>query len=291
MLTYAPPSQPLPPPLPPPPPLLTNCSGDCSPRLAARILTCNKDGPNKDRVCYRCKSCGFFLWADDAQDREANVNLAKSTPIKYEISSSPEIYVPQDTPANPSKSCTPNPLDSRAPTSTSFGLSTGDDLRLASQLDAPITTQAKREFSRITVASQVEPTAQLDARRTTQAKRKFSRITANDGHATGLNTPSTHKFARRSRTNDIVVLDDEVLNLVSPHSTPTLSQSRPAAQSAAPGNELWAQLDEVLAEEHVSLSEGTRERLAGVCDTHARKVLGLEQSYVFSWFRNQYGNC
>lgn len=59
---------------------------DCTPRLPAERFCVKKESPNKGRYFYTCQQtdkCGFFLWAEEAQVREASCvlsNAGKETP-------------------------------------------------------------------------------------------------------------------------------------------------------------------------------------------------------------------
>lgn len=61
---------------------------NCSPRLPAENFAVKKEGPNKGRRFFTCqnqqaKRCGFFLWSEDAQPREAAavLNNSRSEPV------------------------------------------------------------------------------------------------------------------------------------------------------------------------------------------------------------------
>ncbi|CAK1354427.1 hypothetical protein CB0940_01723 [Cercospora beticola] len=56
---------------------------DCTPRLPAEQFTVKKQGKNHGRRFYTCqqdqdKRCGFFMWSDEAQAREAQCVLSNS---------------------------------------------------------------------------------------------------------------------------------------------------------------------------------------------------------------------
>ncbi|KAI1382138.1 hypothetical protein F4677DRAFT_401005 [Hypoxylon crocopeplum] len=57
---------------------------NCSPRLPAVQFTVRKESPNKGRLFYTCpkdrnqNKCDFFLWSEDARDRELGAALTNS---------------------------------------------------------------------------------------------------------------------------------------------------------------------------------------------------------------------
>jgi hypothetical protein len=112
---------------------------------------------------------------------------------------------------------------------------------------------------------------------TTPGKRKYTdRFGGN-----GLPTPETNnKRTWTSRTADSNA--DELLDLVSPQTTPT-----PASRfkdAVSDGTALWAEIDGIIAADHVAMGDSTRVRLESACNAYARKSKGVLQAYVSESF-------
>jgi hypothetical protein len=75
------------------------CIGNCTPHLPASHFKVKKEGKNRDRWFYTCqlekeKSCGFFLWGEDAKEREGRALLGNK---RSEVDSARAIKDDNDT--------------------------------------------------------------------------------------------------------------------------------------------------------------------------------------------------
>jgi hypothetical protein len=263
-----------------------------------------KDGKNKGRLFYTCQQeepnrCGFFLWREEAINRESAAVLANSRTEPYiseppiiktetpqrQVAGRPEtpitqtrrartpdsrptlpprvgggpLVLPDDTPSKSSKSFL---TTSRGGDTTSFEL-TSDDERALLQADKNVTS-----------AGPVNRRVKFE----TPSKRKHGETVASGS----LPTPETHgkrQMTSANRGGSVTRIREadslnELLDLVSPQTTPTPGRFKDALGE---DGDLWATLNVILTDENVAVGERARQRLEEACAMHARKNKGILQ--------------
>ncbi|KIW07985.1 uncharacterized protein PV09_01884 [Verruconis gallopava] len=256
---------------------------DCNPRLPAEHFKVKKEGKNQGRWFYTCQKpeeqrCAFFLWDEDAKIREESAVLNNSrteprAPLTVGASGRDREQHHSENAKAPEESGSQREsvikLRADSP-SSSHHEESGDEHTKDS--DSSLVSEAGlRSLEENAIRSLQQPQLPLEPK--TPAKRSHIEM-----H--GLPTPDTIGRQHHSLGYPVSspskrrATDVELLNLVSPTTTPTPVRFRDAVGGSG-DDTLFAEIEQVLSSHRVKLNADTSKAVKAICHKHTLRMQGV----------------
>ncbi|KAJ4372323.1 hypothetical protein N0V83_004097 [Neocucurbitaria cava] len=266
---------------------------DCNPRVPAVHLQVKKNNENKGkwfRTCQKSEGerCGFFLWDDHAQPREAaalannsrteparaNLNVTPNTPSRRQPSPPPP-YTVQSESAGPSRKRTRSVSDN-----------VNDDYGFG-QADEAFNDELNDVMAQVETPSKAAKTTNFATPAATRRKLPWQMDKPNGTSAYGLQTPQTDRrpptdpFASRSAASCGSLFtpskrdDDDAAQTATPSSsfeTPTPNRFHDVV-----ADNLVQDVFGLLHEAHVQLGPQTTSDLRSMLSKHVRNAEGYKR--------------